>query len=83
MKKFLLIFALLLLSVGAASAETCQWAEGIGGSDGDYAYSIALDASGNVYVAGNFKSSTLTFNNGKTLTNSGSYDGYIAKYAIK
>ena len=62
------------------SSGVCQWAQKISGTDDEYSRSIAVDDSGNVYIAGNYNSSLLTFNNGKTLTNSGGDDGYIAKY---
>jgi len=62
------------------STGVCQWAEKIAGTDYDYANSIAVGTFGNVYVAGYFASPSLTLNNGITLSNSGGYDGYIAKY---
>ncbi len=58
----------------------CQWAEKIAGTYFEYSHSISSDANGNVYVAGYFQSSILSFNDGITLTNSGEYDGFIAKY---
>ncbi len=58
----------------------CQWARRVGGDGDDYAFSIAVDNSGNVYVAGCFLSSTLNFNNGISLSNWMAADGYIAKY---
>jgi len=62
------------------SSGICQWAEKIAGTDGDYARSISTDANGNVYVAGDFWSDTLTFNNEITLSKSDGMDVYIAKY---
>ncbi len=79
MKKCLFIFVVLFTYVGLFS-QTCQWAEKIAGTSDDYGYSVATDADGNIYVCGNFTSSTLTLNNGKTLNSSGGYDAYIAKY---
>ncbi|NLO20003.1 MAG: hypothetical protein GX121_09080 [Ignavibacteria bacterium] len=62
------------------SSGVCQWAEKIAGTNYDYVNSISIDESGNVYVAGDFASTTITFNNGIILANSGDLDGYIAKY---
>jgi len=62
------------------SSGQCQWAEKLQGLRHDYAQSIKVDASGNVYVSGIFFSPTLSFNNGITLTNNGDFDGFLAKY---
>ena len=62
------------------SSGVCQWAKKIAGTSWDEARSIITDANGNVYVAGDFKSDSLIFNNGITLSNSGISNGYIAKY---
>lgn len=56
------------------------WAKGNGGAAGDYGYGITTDASGNIYVTGGFRSSTITFGS-TTLTNTGGYDIYAAKYS--
>jgi alpha-tubulin suppressor-like RCC1 family protein len=57
------------------------WATSAGGTDDDEGSSLALDASGNVYVTGYFKSSTLIFGS-YTLTNAGTSnnDIFLAKY---
>lgn len=64
------------------SAGTVLWAQKAGGSvEDDFAYSVA-NASGNIYLAGPFASSSITFG-ATTLTNtsgSGSNDFYIVKY---
>ena len=65
-----------------------QWVARVAGSDNDFANDISVDSSGNVYIIGNYSSTTLTLYNadgtafGTTLTNSGSYsnDAFIAKY---
>jgi len=54
------------------------WAAKAGGSDIDAGYSIAADASGNVYVTG-FFSGTATFGN-TNLSSSGLEDIFVAKY---
>ena len=57
------------------------WAKRAGGLGSDAAYSLAVDASGNTYLAGSFSSSTLAFGS-TTLTNVGSYDIFLAKYDV-
>ena len=63
-----------------------QWAARQAGTLADYAISTAVDSSGNVFVAGYFSSNPLTLYNvdgsafATTLANSGSEDGFIAKY---
>ncbi len=60
------------------------WAKNMGGSGTDYGYDVAIDRSGNVYVGGEFRSSTAYFNPGSssngTQTNMGGYDVFLAKY---
>ena len=59
---------------------TVQWARGISGqfteATGD---GIAVDSGGNVYVIG-YYAGTVTFASGTTLTSTGSYDVFVAKY---
>ena len=57
------------------------WAKSAGGPHDDYAWSVAGDASGNIYVVGIFYSTTITF--GSTIltnTYAGFRDMYIVKY---
>ena len=54
------------------------WAKKAGGTDSDYGYGIAVDASGNSYVTGYFYSATATFGS-TTLTNNGFANIFIAK----
>jgi phosphoribosylcarboxyaminoimidazole (NCAIR) mutase len=53
----------------------------IGGGDWDEGYGIAVDGSGNAYVAGNTSSTEATFPvlYGPDLTQNGSYDAFVAK----
>ena len=55
------------------------WAKSVGGTGYECAYSVAINASGNPYVAGYFNSSTLSFGS-TTLTNAGNPDIFLAKY---
>ncbi|MFC2088949.1 SBBP repeat-containing protein [Calditrichota bacterium] len=60
-----------------------QWAYNIGGSADEGGYSINLDGSGNVYIAGYFQSSNVDFNPGAgtaNLSSNGSNDIFFAKY---
>jgi hypothetical protein len=56
------------------------WAKSAGGTYTDFAYSVAVDATGNSYVAGGFTSPSITFGS-TTLTNISSTgnDMFIAK----
>jgi len=61
------------------AAGTVLWAESAGGNDEDGGYSVATDASNNVYITGYFFSPSITFGS-TTLINQGSYDMFIVKY---
>ncbi|MDP1799880.1 MAG: SBBP repeat-containing protein [Bacteroidota bacterium] len=57
------------------------WAKQMGGSSNDYGYSIAVDASENVYIAGGFQG-TSDFDPSaavSNLTSTGNYDIFISK----
>ena len=54
-----------------------KWATKAGGTSTDHGFGIAVDASGNSYVAGYFKG-TATFGD-TTLTSNGDYDIFVAK----
>ncbi|MCG3165097.1 MAG: hypothetical protein POELPBGB_00858 [Bacteroidia bacterium] len=58
-----------------------EWAKKAGGIGNDQGMGVSTDLSGNVYVTGDFKSSTITFGT-ITLsnTNSDSLDVFVAKY---
>lgn len=58
------------------------WVKGIGGTGVDAGFGIALDAGGNICIAGNF-SGTADFDAGPgvfQLTSHGSFDAFLAKY---
>jgi uncharacterized protein YjiK len=56
---------------------TLQWVQSAGGTDYDYANGIAIDASGNVYIAGNFFG-TATFG-AISKTSAGGSDIFVAR----
>ncbi|MBI3123960.1 MAG: SBBP repeat-containing protein [Ignavibacteriales bacterium] len=72
----------LILTVLVCSISYGQWAKSIGGTSSDYANSMAVDGSGNVYVTGNYASTADFDPSGNTtnLTSAGGYDIYFAKY---
>lgn len=63
------------------NAGTFIWGKTYGGTDYDYANSIATDASGNVYICGTFTGTTdlNPSSSAASFTSNGSYDVYILK----
>ncbi|MBK5285213.1 MAG: SBBP repeat-containing protein [Bacteroidia bacterium] len=61
------------------SSGNVLWARSASGSNYDEGYGVAVDASGNVYVTGNFFTASVTFGT-TTLNSSGNLDIFIAKY---
>lgn len=55
------------------------WASNAAGFDRDQAFGVASDASGNIYVTGNFRSGTISFG-AVTIISSGGDDMFIAKF---
>jgi hypothetical protein len=55
------------------------WARSAGGSDDEEAFSVTVDANGNVYLSGYSRSSTVTFDT-LTLINSGYWNAFLVKY---
>ncbi len=56
------------------------WAKNAGGSQIDRGYGNCIDMNGNIYVTGEFRSTTITFGD-ITLTNNGSWwDMFVVKY---
>lgn len=70
-----------MVVVKCNNSGSTTWAKSAGGGGDDEAQSIALDAAGNIYVAGNFTSPSITFGS-TTLTNAGTsvFDFYLTKY---
>ena len=64
-------------------AGNVSWAKSVGGSGSDFARSVAIDKTGNIYIAGGFTSTSVAFGTIITLTNPGStgtHDIFVAKY---
>jgi hypothetical protein len=55
------------------------WAKSTGSVGQDELFSVAVDASGNIYITGMYTGSTITFGS-FTLTNLGSSDMFLVKY---
>ena len=75
-----LVFSFFLAT--GSHAQNFLWAGRVGGIGSDRCNALAYDASGNVYIIGNF-AGTADFNPGAgvaNLTASGTYDIFIAKY---
>lgn len=81
MYRAVLLFAALGPGIGALGQEPpWEWVRHAGGSSYDHAYGAAADTSGNYYVAGGFRSTSLTFGSitaANTSTNSS--DAYVVK----
>ncbi len=78
MKKIIFFFASILL-ISTINAQSWVWAKSAGGSSDDISNCSATDASGNVYIIGSFKSTSISFGS-TTLSNSGNADIFIAKF---
>jgi hypothetical protein len=57
------------------------WAKSAGGTGSDYGNSVSTDANGNAYITGSFNSPTVIFGS-TTLTNTGNFTVFIAKYNV-
>src|ERR1035437_774923 len=80
---FSLVCTIALMNSFRANAQTATllWAKSMGGTNNDVGWSIATDASGNVYTTGNFQG-TADFDPGAgvfNLTSAGSDDIFISK----
>ena len=81
--KSILYFAVIgsfcfLSNISNAQTPDWLWAKSAGGTDDDEAVSVAVDASGNTYLAGYFFSPNITFGS-TTLMNAGWDDMFLAK----
>ena len=81
--RFLFVVFCLFISMNPLHAQSSEWiwAKSAGGLSPDYAHSINVDGSGNIFVAGEFEARSITFGS-ITLKNAGdtSYtDMYLAK----
>lgn len=83
MKKLYTLSVFFIAGINViAQSPNYLWAKSAGGTDYDYAYSVALDASGNIYVAGSFSSISIIFGS-TTLTNDttdATADMFLVKY---
>ncbi len=76
-----LTLLLLLFAYGQARAQDYAWAKRMGGTGGDVARSVVVDASGNVYTTGAFNG-TVDFDPGAgtaNLTSAGVDDVFVSK----
>ncbi len=62
------------------SAGTIQWATYYGGSSTDEVYGSAVDASGNIYIAGNSNSTTGIASGGHQNAFAGTFDAFLVKF---
>lgn len=75
---------LSIVTITQANAQTTNWdwAKGAGGSLSDIAKCVATDSSGNIYVAGSFSSTSISFGS-YTLNNTSGGDVFFVKYDSK
>jgi hypothetical protein len=62
----------------SVTSNTNQWAQGFGGTGSDFGNAVAVDASGNIWMAGAFQGTIVI--GGNTLTNAGARDIVLAKF---
>ncbi len=80
-KNFMTLFCLCMVAMAFAQNDTYLWAKSMGGTSSDIGYSIAVDASGNVYTTG-FFAGTADFDpsaNTANLISKGSTDIFVSK----
>jgi hypothetical protein len=76
------IFLILLFAVPNVFSQTpvFSWTNSAGGLLDDYCYGMTVDATGNTYVTGKFKSTPMSFGSGVEITSIGNFDIFLAKY---
>jgi hypothetical protein len=81
---YLLTVAAFIFCIGNVNAQVPDWiwAHGGGGTTNDQGLSIITDATGNVYVAGDFSSNPYAVFDIDTLTNISGPDMFLAKYDV-
>jgi len=82
MKKQIMTILMLFSLMCSAQTPDWSWTQSSGGGDhGDWAYATHVDNQGNIYVAGSFKSESMTFGS-IILTNTlvGFNDMFLVKY---
>ena len=76
---FIVVVCVVVFNSSKCHAQSWLWAKSHGGGLSDKARKVCTDASGNVYVAGTYSSSSISFG-AINLSNSGSGDVYVVKY---
>src|SRR5690242_8895037 len=80
-KAIYLIVMMFIITISYAQTPALKWAKKIGGTAWDSGNGIAVDATGNVYVIGQFFGTT-DFDPGpgvKNLTSAGDYEAFVCK----
>ncbi len=79
-KLFFLLFIFLFFSKPEYAQDNRIWATYFGGSSQEYAWSVATDPWGYIYIAGHTNSSSNIAYNGYQDTIAGSLDAFLVKY---
>jgi hypothetical protein len=75
----LIIQLLIIFPNTNAFCQNWSWATATGSTSMDAGVAVSTDISGNIYIVGEFMSSTINFGS-FTLTNAGKLDMFVAKY---
>jgi len=82
MKKIILTALIIFIKTIGAYSQNFNWVKSMGGTDSEYAVSMEMDASGNIYITGEYKG-TVDFDPGfgvANLTSVGQDDIFVCKY---